>query len=225
MEQQLSVIVESVRSFMVQLGEFLPKLIGAIIILIIGWFVAKFLAFVIIKGLKVINFNVVTEKAGIDGFLKKGGLKKGTIDILSLLVYWLVILATLLVAFNTLGLTVVSDLVGEITLFIPNVIVAVLILTIGLYFARFVEDAVVAYGKNVGLDEAQLFGRLARWALIVFVVIVSLGQMNIADRYLQPAFYIILGGVTLALALAFGLGGQKWAADQLDKFFKSKSKK
>ena len=104
-------------------------------------------------------------------------------------------------------------------------IVAVLILTIGLYFARFVEDAVVAYGKNVGLDEAQLFGRLARWALIVFVVIVSLGQMNIADRYLQPAFYIILGGVTLALALAFGLGGQKWAADQLDKFFKSKSKK
>ena len=120
MEQQLSVIVESVRSFMVQLGEFLPKLIGAIIILIIGWFVAKFLAFVIIKGLKVINFNVVTEKAGIDGFLKKGGLKKGTIDILSLLVYWLVILATLLVAFNTLGLTVVSDLVERLRCLFPT---------------------------------------------------------------------------------------------------------
>ena len=113
MEQQLSVIVESVRSFMVQLGEFLPKLIGAIIILIIGWFIAKFFAFIIIKGLKVVNFNVVTEKAGIDGFLKRGGLRKGTIDILGLLVYWLVILATLLVAFNTLGLTVVSDLVGD----------------------------------------------------------------------------------------------------------------
>ena len=222
MEQQLSVVVESVRSFMVQLGEFLPKLIGAVIILIVGWFVAKFLMFIVVKGLKLINFNVLTEKAGVDGFLKKGGLRKGTTDILGILIYWLVILATLLVAFNALGLTVVSDLVGRITLFIPNVIVAVLILTIGLYFARFVEEAVVAYGKNVGLDEALLIGKLARWALIVFVVIISLGQMNIADRYLQPAFFIILGGVTLALALAFGLGGQKWAADQLDKFTKNK---
>ena len=222
MEQQLSVVVESVRSFMVQLGEFLPKLIGAVIILIVGWFVAKFLMFIVVKGLKLINFNVLTEKAGVDGFLKKGGLRKGTTDILGILIYWLVILATLLVAFNALGLTVVSDLVGRITLFIPNVIVAVLILTIGLYFARFVEEAVVAYGKNVGLDEAPLIGKLARWALIVFVVIISLGQMNIADRYLQPAFFIILGGVTLALALAFGLGGQKWAADQLDKFTKNK---
>ena len=222
MEQQLSVIVESLRSFMVQVGEFLPKLIGAVIILIVGWFIAKFLTFIVVKGLKLINFNVLTEKAGVDGFLKKGGLRKGTTDILGILTYWLVILATLLVAFNALGLTVVSDLVGKITLFIPNVIVAVLILTIGLYFARFVEEAMVAYGKNVGLDEAPLIGRLARWAMIVFVVIISLGQINIAERYLQPAFFIILGGVTLALALAFGLGGQKWAADQLDKFMKNK---
>jgi hypothetical protein len=222
MEQQLSVVVESIRSFMMQLGEFLPKAIGAIIILIVGWFVAKFLTFIVVKGLKLVNFNVLTDKAGIDAFLKKGGLRKGTIDILGVLIYWLVILATLLVAFNALGLYVVSDLVGKITLFIPNVIVAVLILTIGLYFARFVEEAVVAYGKNVGLDEAPLIGKIARWAIMVFVVLLSLGQMNIADQYLQPAFTIILGGIVLALALAFGIGGQKWAAEQLDKFSKNK---
>lgn len=222
MEQQLSIVVESVRSFMVQIGEFLPQLIGAAIILIVGWFVAKFFAFIVVRGLKLINFNVLTDKAGIDGFLKKGGLRKGTIDILGVLIYWLVILATLLVAFNALGLTVVSDLVGRITLFIPHVIVAVLILTIGLYFARFIEDAVVAYAKNIGMDEATMFGRLARWAIVVFVAIIALDQIDIGKELLRLAFLILFGGIALALALAFGLGGQKWAADQLDKFLKNK---
>lgn len=225
MEQQLSVIFESARSFMMQLGEFLPKLIGAVIILIAGWFVAKFLAFIIVKGLKVINFNFITEKAGIDGFMKKGGMKKGTIDILGILVYWLAILATLLIAFNVLGLTVVSDLVSKVTLFIPNVIVAVLILTIGLYFARFVEEAVVAYAKNIGMDEAAMFGRLARWAIVVFVVVIALDQMEIGKELLRMSFLILFGGIVLALALAFGVGGQKWAAEQVDKFFKGKGKK
>ena len=222
MEQQLSVIVESVKSFMVQLGEFLPKLIGAVIILVAGWFIAKFLAFLTVKGLKLVNFNVVTEKAGLDGFLKKGGIRKGTVDILGLLIYWLVILATLLIAFNSLGLTVVSELFSRITQFIPNVIVAVLILAIGMYFARFVADAVIAYGKNVGLQDVNLIGRLTHYAIVVFVVIIALGQMNIADRFLQPAFLILFGGIVVALALAFGLGGQKWAAGQLEKFMKGK---
>ena len=225
MDQQFSMAVESARSFMMQLGEFLPKLIGAVIILIAGWFVAKFLAFIIVRGLKAINFNFVTEKAGIDGFLKKGGMRKGTIDILGILVYWLVILATLLIAFNALGLTVVSDLVGKVTLFIPHVIVAVLILTIGLYFARFVEDAVVAYAKNIGMDEATMFGRLARWAIVVFVVIIALDQIDIGKELLRLAFLILFGGIVLALALAFGVGGQKWAAEQVETFFKTKGKK
>ena len=222
MEQQVSVVVDSVRSFLVQLGQFFPKLIGAVIILVAGWFLAKFLAFLVIRGLKVVNFNIVTEKSGIDGFLKKGGIKKNTIDILGLLVYWLVILGTLLIAFNALGLAVVSELFREITRFIPHVIVAVLILSIGLYFARFMADTVIAYGKNVGLQDAEMIGRLTRWAIVVFVFLLALGQLNIADRYLQPAFLIILSGIVLGLALAFGLGGQKWAADQIDKLTKKK---
>ena len=128
--EQVSVVLDSVRSFLVQLGEFLPKLLAVIIILIIGWLIARLLNFVVVRGLKLANFNVVTDKAGIDKFLKQGGIRKTTIDILGLLVYWLVILGTLLVAFNTLGLGVVSELFSRIVLFIPNVIVAVLILAV-----------------------------------------------------------------------------------------------
>jgi hypothetical protein len=217
MEQQVNLVVESVRSFLVELGQFLPKLLGAVVVLVAGWLIARFALFVIVKGLRAVSFNALTGRAGLDDFLKKGGIRKDTVDVLGILVYWLVVLATLLVTFNLLGLTVVSELFSRVTQFIPNVIVAVLILAIGLYFARFVAEAVTTYGRNVGLQDAELIGRLSRYAIAVFVVVVALGQMNIADRILYPAFLILFGGIVLAGALAFGLGGQKWAAGQLDR--------
>ena len=221
--EQIDIVLSTVKTFLAQLGQFLPNLLAAVIILVLGWLIAKLLHFTVVRGLKLVNFGVLTEKAGMDKFLKRGGIRKTTIDILALLVYWLMILITLLIAFNTLGLTVVSDLVSRITQFIPNVIVAILILTIGLYFALFVSESVIAYGKNVGLEDAELLGRLARYSIMVFVVIIALGEMNIGAAILYPAFLILFGGIVLALALAFGLGGQKWAAGQLDRFFGKKT--
>lgn len=219
MEEQVNVALNTMREFLLQLAGFLPKLIAAVFILIAGWLLAKAVLFAVVKGLRLINFGVLTDKAGIDKFLRQGGLRKTTIDILGILFYWLIILATWLVAFNALGLTVVSDLVSRIMQFIPNVIVSIIILTIGLYFARFMSDSVVTYGKNVGLDDAVLMGRLTRYAIMIFVIIISLGQMNIGEAILYPAFLILFGGVVFAASLAFGLGSQKWAGIQLEKFF------
>ncbi len=222
--EQVDLVVESVRGFLMQLGEFMPKLIGVVLVLVIGWFVAKLLTLIVVRGLKLVNFNVITEKAGLDGFLRQGGMRKSTIDILGILVYWLVILITLLAAFNTLGLTVVSDLFSKITLFVPHVIVAVLILAIGLYFARFVSDAVTAYGKNVGMQDAVFVGRVAYYAITVFVILISLDQVQVGGEIIRFTYYILMAGTVLALAIAFGLGGQKWAAGQLDKFVERKKK-
>jgi len=222
--EQVDVVVESVRTFLMQLGEFLPRLLGVIVILLIGWLVAKLLEMVVVRGLKLVNFNVVTEKAGLDGFLRHGGVRRSTIDILGVLVYWLVILATLLAAFNTLGLTVVSDMFSKITLFIPHVIVAVLILAIGLYFARFIADTVTAYGKNVGMQDAVLIGRVAYYAIVVFVVLIALDQVQVGGEIVRFTYYVLLTGVVLALAIAFGLGGQRWAGGQIDKLMERKKK-
>lgn len=218
MEQQVNIIVDSVRSFLVELGVFLPKLIAAVVILSVGWLIARVLLFAVVKSLRMLHFDVLTDKAGLDKFLRQGGFKKDTTAILGLLVYWLAILATLLITFNTLGLAVVSELVSRITQFIPNVIVAVLILAIGLYFARLVADTVVAYSRNVGLQDAEMLGRVTRYTITVFVVIMALGQIRIGEAIIYPAFLILFGGIVLAAALAFGLGGQKWAADQIEKW-------
>lgn len=217
--EQVSVILESMRGIAQQLIDFLPRFVAAIVILVAGWLIAKAIYMGAVKGLNLINFSALTDRAGIDRFLKQGGIRKTTVEIIGLLIYWLIILATMLVAFNTLGLTVVSELVSRITRFIPNVIVAILILTIGLYFARFISESVVAYGKNVGMEDSELMGRLARYAIMVFVIIIALGQMNIGEAILYPAFLILFGGIVLALALAFGIGGQKWAAGQIERFF------
>lgn len=222
MEQQFDIVMTSLRSFMSDLGLFLPKLIGAVAILIVGWLISRLLQFVVVKGLKAIKFHTLTEAAGLDDFLKKGGVRKSAIDVLGGMVYWLTILMTLLTTFNVLGLTALSSLFNRVADFVPNVVVAMLTLTIGLYFARFVADAVTAYTRNVGMVDSDLVGRLTRYAITAFVVILAIGQFNIPEQFLNDAFLIMFGGAVLALALAFGFGGQKWAADKLDKMEKGK---
>ncbi len=216
--EQVNLVFEPLRVFLMQIGEFLPRLILAVVILIAGWMLAKFMRFAIVRGLKAVNFNVLADRAGIDNFLKQGGIKADTLAILGVLVYWFVILAALMVTFNSLGLAYVTDLVGRILLFIPKVIVAVLILAFGAYFARFVATTVTTYFSNVGLEDAGLLGRITQYAIMVFVALIALDQVNIGGDIIRQSFLILLGGVVLAAALAFGIGGQKWAAELLDRW-------
>ena len=211
----VNLLLESIRESLHQIGAFLPRLVLAIVILIIGWLVAKAVRFATIRTLRAINFNVVTEKAGIDHFLKQGGTDIDTIRVLGGLFYWLVILAALMVASNSLDLAYVTDLIGRIVLFVPKVMVAVVILVFGAYFARFVAAALGTYLRNIGVGEAGLIGRLALYALMVFVIMIALDQMGLGD-IIRQAFLIIIAAVALGLALAFGLGGQKRAAELIE---------
>jgi hypothetical protein len=220
--EQVNLALEPARAFLAQLGVFLPRLLLAIIILIAGWLLAKFIKLVVVKGLQTINFHVLTEKAGIDGFLRQGGIKAGMAGVLGILGYWLVILLTLMVAFNSLGLTYVTELVSQIVLFIPKVVVAVLILAVGLYFARFISQLVSAYSKNVGMEDAELLGRIAQYAIMVFVVLIALDQVNVVTDIIRQTFMVLLAGVVLTLALAFGIGGQKAAGDLLARWWPKK---
>jgi hypothetical protein len=216
---KVNVILEPVRVFLTQIGEFLPRLALAIAVLIAGWLLAKVARVAIVRGLRAINFHVLTERAGMDGFLRQGGIESDTTDILGVLVYWVVVLAALIIACNGLGLTYITDLLREVVLFVPKVIVALLILAFGAYFARFVGNAVIAYCRNVGIQDGELLGRLAQYAIVVFVVLMALDQVKIGGDIVRQSFLIILAGVVLALALAFGLGGKDWAARRLERWW------
>jgi hypothetical protein len=215
----VDLMIEPLKALLRSAGEFLPRLALAALVLIAGWLFAKAVRFAVEKGLRAINFNVLTERAGLDGFLARGGIETDTTGIFGVLVYWLVILATLVIAFNGLGLTYITDLLGKVVLFVPKIIVALLILAFGAYFARFVGQTIITYCRNVGLRDGELLGRLAQYALIVFVVLIALDQMNVGGDIIRQSFLILLAGVVFALALAFGLGGRDWAAGLLERWF------
>jgi hypothetical protein len=216
---RFEVLLEPVRVFLRQVGDFLPRLALAVLVLFVGWIVAKMVRFAISRGLRAVNFNVLTERAGIDGFLRDGGVGADTTEILALLFYWLVILAALVIGFNLLGQTYITDLLGRVVLFVPRVMVAVLILAFGAYFARAVGGAVTTYCRNVRLQDADLLGRIAQYAILAFVVLIALDQVNVGGDIVRQSFLILLAGVVLALALAFGIGGKDWAAEMLERWW------
>ena len=219
--ERMEMFLEPARAFLVQIGAFLPKVLIAVVILFVGWILAKAAKFAVEKGLRAINFHVVTEKAGVDGFLERGGVQTDTTGLLGLLFYWLAILAALTMALNSLGLTSITDLVQKVVEFIPNVIVAVLILAFGAYFSRFVGTALTAYCRSIEVADAELLGQLAGYATMVFVVLIALDQVQVGGDIVRQSFLIILTAVAFALALAFGLAGRKRAANFLERHWPS----
>ena len=213
----VNMLVEPIRESLRQIGAFVPRLLLAIVVLLVGWLVAKLVRFAIVKALHAVNFNVVTEKAGIDRFLSQGGTDIDTIRVLGALFFWLVILAALMVAFNTLDLAYVTDLIGRIVLFVPRVMVAVVILVFGAYFARFIGTALATYLRNIGAREAGLMGRLALYAIMAFVIMIALDQIGLGD-IIRETFLVLVGAVALALAIAFGLGGQRRAGEIIERW-------
>ena len=214
--QSVDMLFEPVRAFLSQIGGFLPRLLLAVVVLVGGWLIAKLARFTVVKALRTINFHVLTERSGMDGFLRQGGLEGDTSGIFGLLVHWLVILAALIIAFNGLGLTYITDVLHRIVLFVPNVFVALIVLAFGAYFARFIGTTVIAYTRNVGLHDGELLGRLARYAILAFVALIALDQVNIGGPIVRDSFLIVLAGLVFAAALAVGLGCKDWVARHLE---------
>ena len=216
---EFDALLDPLRGAWIRFGAFLPSLAFAIAVVIAGWLLAKMARFAVVKALRAINFNVLTERAGLDGFLRQGGIKSDTTDIFGVLVYAIVILASLVAAFNAMGMNYVTEMVRQILLFVPRLMVALVILAFGAYFARFIAGAVMAYCHNVGIQDGDLLGRLAQYATLAFVMLIALEQMQIGGEIVRYSFLILLAGTVLALALAFGLGGQGWAAEMLERWW------
>jgi hypothetical protein len=139
--------------------------------------------------------------------------------VFGVLAYWLVILASLLIAFNGMGLSYIADLLGRIVWFVPNVFVALLVLAFGSYFAKFVGDAVASYFRGVKMQDAVLFGKVAQYAVMAFVILIALDQIKVGGDIVRESFLVILAGVVFALALAFGLAGKDWAKAQIERWW------
>lgn len=213
-------IFQSLNQFWIDLGAFLPNLLVAFVLLIVGWIIAKVLRSVAIRTLRFLKVDVFAERSGIEDFLLKGGVRFTAVTLIAALVYWTILFVVFLAVLNTLGLDIAAELFNQVILYIPNVIVAIALLIFGTLFAQFVQSALFTYLNNVGVTGARLVSGLAKYAIIVFVVSISLEQLAIGGDILVSAFQIAFGALCLALALAFGLGGREWASRVIDNMTK-----
>jgi hypothetical protein len=217
--QNIDVMLEPLRGFLQQVGAFLPRLAIAIGILLVGWLIAKAFRLFVVKALRALNFHVLTRRAGIDNFLQQGGSDKDATDLFGWIAYALIILASLIIAFNGLGLTQVTDLLGRVLLFVPRLLVALLVIVFGSYFARFAGNAVQSYCRGAGIGDADLLGHLMRYGIMAFVVLLAVDHLDIGGGLIQQTFLILLAGIVFAVALSFGLGGRDRASMLIERWF------
>jgi hypothetical protein len=218
--EQANYLLESLRSFWGEISVALPRIIGAVLLLTIGWIIAKMIRKATIKILRLVKVDVLAEKSGIEDFLLRGGVKYTTVTILANLVYWSIMFTVTLAVLNSLGLQSAAELFNQIILYIPNVFVAVLVLIFGTLFAKLFKGIAYTWLSNLDIGGSEIVSTIAQYAILIFVVSVALEQLSIGGQILVSAFQLAFGALCLALALAFGLGGRDWAAQILEKFKK-----
>lgn len=210
--QQLDIFLASITSFWTQLAAFVPQLMAALVLMFVGWLVAKLVRAGMVKLLHVLQFDKLSERSGIEAFLKQGQLEVSLGGLLAGLMYWLIILIVIVTVSNSLGLHIVAELFNRIVLYIPNIIVAIFVLVLGAILSRFINRLIFAYLSNIGVQGALTISTISEYATLIFVFFVALEQLNIGRELLTAAFIIGFGAIGLAFALAFGLGGRDWAA-------------
>ncbi|MDR3395816.1 MAG: hypothetical protein P4L70_12495 [Parasulfuritortus sp.] len=210
--ETLDIFLASLSDSLTEVASFLPRLLVAIVVLVLGWMLAKVARTGIMRLLVLLKFDRATEKSGLEAFLKHAEMEVSIASIIGNLAYWMIILLMIVTVANSLGLQMVADLFNKVVLYIPNVIVSILVLVFGTILARFINRLVFAWLSNVEFSGALTVSTFSEYAMMVFVFFMAMEQLQIANELLTAAFIIAGGAVGLAFALAFGLGGRDWAA-------------
>lgn len=209
-------------AFVTRIGVFLPNFFFAVAIILIGWVICNVIKRVVVRLLKLCQFDALSERAGIKTILDRGGIKQSASDILGLLVFWFLFLIAIVITLETLNLSGATDTLHTIYLYIPKIVAALVTLILGLYFANFLENVTRTSCANAGLDQAASIGRAVYIGTAIFVVAGIFEILDIASEIVIWAFILVFGAVCLALALAFGLGGRDLAGRYLQKWLEQK---
>jgi hypothetical protein len=212
------VIQASFQDIWVGVVRFIPSLIAAIVLFLVGWLIAALLGKLVAQIIKVIKLDVALRAAGFDKVVEKGGFELNSGNFIGALVKWFFIVVSLVAALDILGLQTVTGYLSTVVLsYLPNVIVAALILLVSVVIAAAIQKLVVSSAKAAGLTSSIVLGEIAKWAIWIFAFMAALSQLEILNAFIQPLFIGIIAALSLALGLSFGLGGRDAAARYIEK--------
>ncbi len=211
------VLVSSLQDIWSSFIKFIPSLLGALLILIVGWYIALLVEKIIVRLLKIVWIDNALKRIGIKDGFEKAGIKLNIAKAGGFLVKWFLFIVFIIAATEILNMTQVTEFLNGIVSYIPNVIVAVIILLLGVVFANFAHQVVKKAVEAANLLSANFLASVAKWSILVFSILAALVQLKVAANLLQILFTGLVGMIALAGGLAFGLGGRDKAKEVLEK--------
>ncbi len=197
---------------------FVPNLVIALVVITVGWVIGSIFARAVAQVFRSVNIDRYLKTTGIDEALQRGGMHLNSGAFVGGLVKWFVIAVFLMAAFEILGLTDVNNFLEVVVVaYLPNVIVAVLVLLVAGVLGDVMDKTVVASARAAHFRSARLLGTITRWAIWIFAFLVALSHLGIATEFVQTLFTGVVIALALGFGLAFGLGGQEAAARFIEK--------
>jgi hypothetical protein len=219
-----AVLLEPAKTILSQIGQFLINVLLVLIILVVGWIIAKAIKNVVVRLLRAINIDKLSDRIGLEDLLEKGGISHSFSELIGIICYWLALLVTFVVAINAVGLTVAATLLNNVVLYIPNVIAAIFILILGMFIATLLKNIVQTAANNAGLSQGKLLSKATEAIVMIFAILIALEQLQIGAKIIELTISILLASLGLGVAIAFGLGCKEIAgravADLVDKLKK-----
>jgi hypothetical protein len=215
--------LEPLKTMAEKIIALIPSLLGAIVIILLGWLLAKILKTALIKLLVAVRFEKFSERSGLSRFLSRGDIKHSLAEILGTVFFWIILLFFIYVATDVLHWTLIRDVINQIISFIPKLIAAVLIIIAGVLLSSFFKGLIKVAATSYALTHRELIGRIVQYLIIFFSVAVSLEQLGIATHILVNSVLIIIGAMAFGLALAFGLGSKDLVGRIVNKMLESET--
>jgi len=213
-------LLTSLAAALAVLFSAIPKILGFLVILIIGWLIASAIAAAVAALLRAVRFNDVARRSGFTGFVENMGIKRDASGFLADIVKWFVRLIVLVTAFDALGLPAVSQVLQEFLLWLPNLVVALVVLVLAGLVANALARLVRGATAEAGLGNPDLLATIAKVAVWAFAIVIAVNQIGIATTLVNTLFMGLVGALALALGLAFGLGGRETAGQMLASWYR-----
>jgi hypothetical protein len=215
----METVMASFRDAFAMILSAIPRILGFIIIVAIGWFVSSLLAKGVTGLLRAIRFDELMQRSGLADFMTKMGTGIDSVGIVAGVVKWIVRIVVLLVAFDALGLPAVSDVMRQLLLWLPNLVVAIFVLFIGGIAARALGNIVRGATAEGGFTNPETLANVVRTTVWAFAVVVAINQLGIATNLINTLFTGFVGALAIACGLAFGLGGRDLASRTLENWY------
>lgn len=194
---------------------FIPRFVAALIVFLVGWLIASLLGRLAFYIVRVLHVDSALTRVGFRQAWERSGFKLNTPKLFYELVKWFFVVVFLMAATNILGLNEVTEFLRNVVLYIPNVIVAAIVLLIGILLAKFLEGVVRASVRAAGLVSGNFLGALTKWSVFIFSLLVALAQLKVADDIIKIVIIGFVSAVSLALGLSMGLGGVRHAEEAI----------